>query len=141
MDEERKYPDPLALSEAAQSVDQENPAVSQDGMGQCTQDRAPEIAPEGVDSVADSALSGEEVEEQEIELRLPLRSGAERRRRLVRTEDQPGVVLTGAQRLLLLYTWRRSQLPAGDFAPLIGVWGWGWGVGGVGVGPAEVILI
>jgi hypothetical protein len=27
--------------------------------------------------------------------------------------------LTGAQRLLLLDTWRRSGLPAGDFAPLV----------------------
>jgi hypothetical protein len=32
MDEERKYTDPLALSEAPQSVDQEDPAVLQDGM-------------------------------------------------------------------------------------------------------------
>ena len=29
--------------------------------------------------------------------------------------------LTGQQRLLLLDTWRRSGLPAGDFAPLVGV--------------------
>jgi transposase InsO family protein len=30
-------------------------------------------------------------------------------------------MLTGAQRLLLLDTWRRSGLPAGDFAPLVGI--------------------
>jgi transposase len=29
--------------------------------------------------------------------------------------------LTGAQRLLLLDTWRRSGLPADDFAPLVGI--------------------
>jgi transposase len=29
--------------------------------------------------------------------------------------------LTGTQRLLLLDTWRRSGLPAGDFAPLVGI--------------------
>jgi transposase InsO family protein len=121
MDEERKYPDPLALFEAPQSVDQEDPAVSQEGMGWSAQDRGPEIEPEAADSVSDSASSGEEVAEPEIEPRLPLRSGAGRRRRLVRKADQPRVVLTGAQRLLLLDTWRRSQLPAGDFAPLIGV--------------------
>ena len=95
--------------------------MSQDGMVQSAQDEGPEIVPEGADSVTDSALSGEEVGEPEIEPRLPLRSGAGRGRRLVRKEDQARVVLTGAQRLLLLDTWRRSQLPAGDFAPLVGV--------------------
>jgi Homeodomain-like domain len=40
-------------------------------------------------------------------------------RRLARPVEGEG--LTGAQRLLLLDTWRRSGLPAGDFAPLVGV--------------------
>jgi transposase len=29
--------------------------------------------------------------------------------------------MAGAQRLLMLDTWRRSGLPAGDFAPLVGI--------------------
>jgi len=121
MEEERKYPDPLALSEAAQSVDQEDAAVSQDGMVLSAEGEGPEAVPEGAESVTDSALPGEEMSEQEMEPRLPLRSGAGKGRRLVRKADQARVVLTGAQRLLLLDTWRRSQLPAGDFAPLIGL--------------------
>ena len=42
-----------------------------------------------------------------------------RARRLAKAAEADG--LTGAQRLLLLDTWRRSGLPAGDFAPLVGV--------------------
>src|SRR5262245_49481956 len=49
---------------------------------------------------------------------LPLRR-ARRARRLAKPEETDK--LTGAQRLLLLDTWRRSGLPAGDFAPLVGV--------------------
>jgi transposase InsO family protein len=43
-----------------------------------------------------------------------------RGRRLVKPED-PTKPLTPEQRLLLLDTWQRSQLPAGDFAALIGI--------------------
>jgi transposase len=50
---------------------------------------------------------------------LPLRPS--RRRRRLAKPDEPTESLTGAQRLLLLDTWRRSGLPAGDFAPLVGV--------------------
>ena len=42
-----------------------------------------------------------------------------RGRRLAKPDATEG--LTGAQRLLLLDTWRRSRLPAGDFAPLVGI--------------------
>ena len=42
-----------------------------------------------------------------------------RGRRLAKPEQTES--LTGAQRLLLLDTWRRSGLPAGDFAPLVGL--------------------
>jgi transposase InsO family protein len=41
-------------------------------------------------------------------------------RRLVKAEPRPAP-LTGPQRLLLLDTWRRSGLPAGDFAALVGL--------------------
>ncbi len=121
MDEERKSPDPLALSEAPQCAGQEDPAVLQDDMVLSAQGEGLQTEPEGADGVTDFALSGEEVVEPEIEPRLPLRSGAGRGRRLVRKEDQARVVPTGAQRLLILDTWQRSGLPAGDFAPLVGI--------------------
>ncbi len=44
-----------------------------------------------------------------------------RGRRLARPPDTPAAPLTAAQRLLVLDAWRRSGLPAGDFAPLVGV--------------------
>ena len=55
---------------------------------------------------------------QPPEAQLPPRR-LRRGRRLARPENTEG--LTGVQRLLLLDTWRRSGLPAGDFAPLVGV--------------------
>jgi hypothetical protein len=42
-------------------------------------------------------------------------------RRLVSPEEPIPVALTPEQRLLVLNAWRRSGLPAGDFAPLVGV--------------------
>jgi transposase InsO family protein len=48
------------------------------------------------------------------------RSGRRRGRRLVKPTP-PATPLTAEQRLLLLDTWRRSGLPAGDFAALIGL--------------------
>jgi len=49
--------------------------------------------------------------------------GAARRpgRRLVKPEEVERAPLTGEQRLWILDTWKRSGLPAGDFAPLVGV--------------------
>ena len=44
-----------------------------------------------------------------------------RGRRCVRKESAPASPLSPQQRLLLLDAWRRSGLPAGDFAPLVGV--------------------
>jgi transposase InsO family protein len=42
-------------------------------------------------------------------------------RRLVQTQDFRSEPLTAEQRLLLLDTWQRSGLPAGDFAALVGL--------------------
>jgi transposase InsO family protein len=53
---------------------------------------------------------------------LSSRGAARRRgRRLVRPEEVERAPLTGEQRLWILDTWKRSGLPAGDFAPLVGV--------------------
>jgi transposase len=51
--------------------------------------------------------------------RLP--AGRRRGRRLVRREASPRVPFTPEQRLLILDSWQRSGLPAGDFAPLVGL--------------------
>lgn len=44
-----------------------------------------------------------------------------RGRRLTAKGDSPALSLTAEQRLLLLDVWRRSGLPAGDFAALVGL--------------------
>jgi transposase InsO family protein len=50
------------------------------------------------------------------------RTGRPRRgRRLVKKDSPPAPPLTPQQRLLLLDTWQRSGLPAGDFAALVGI--------------------
>jgi transposase len=51
----------------------------------------------------------------------PHLSGRSRGRRLVKPEENKTPPLSPAQRLLLLDTWRRSGLPAGDFAAMIGL--------------------
>jgi transposase len=54
--------------------------------------------------------------------RPPALVGPRRRgRRLVKPADTAAPSLTAEQRLLLLDTWQRSKLPAGDFAALVGV--------------------
>jgi transposase InsO family protein len=50
----------------------------------------------------------------------PLLAGRRRGRRLVQPQAKPQP-LTPQQRLLLLDTWQRSGLPAGDFAALVGL--------------------
>jgi transposase InsO family protein len=53
---------------------------------------------------------------------LPCLSGRGKRgRRLVKPADLRSSPLTAQQRLLLLDTWQRSGLPAGDFAALVGI--------------------
>jgi transposase InsO family protein len=54
-------------------------------------------------------------------LELPRLQSPRRGRRLVAKPVTPTSPLTPQQRLLILDTWQRSGLPAGDFAPLVGV--------------------
>jgi hypothetical protein len=53
--------------------------------------------------------------------RLGLSGRGRRGRRLVNKEGSATRTITGQQRLLLLDTWQRSGLPAGDFAALVGI--------------------
>ncbi len=48
-------------------------------------------------------------------------TGRKRGQRLVRPEDVQREPFTAEQRLLVLDSWQRSGLPAGDFAPLVGI--------------------
>ena len=62
-------------------------------------------------------------EEPFEEVRRPRLAGTRKSkgRRLVKPEESPQPAMTPEQRLLILDTWQRSGLPAGDFAPLVGV--------------------
>lgn len=72
---------------------------------------------EEVDWDAEVARSHEPTRER----RIPLLGGRRKGRRLVRREETPRTPLTPEQRLLILDTWQRSGLPAGDFATLVGL--------------------
>ena len=76
----------------------------------------PEDAPDASDPVA-----GEEVEEAPVSVPRLSAGRKGKRRRLVRKEDEPPRTVPAPKRLLILDTWKRSGLPAADFAPLVGV--------------------
>ena len=67
------------------------------------------------DPEAEPAEPPDEAEE------FPRLQSPRRGRRLVAKPATPTPPLTPQQRLLILDTWQRSGLPAGDFAPLVGV--------------------
>jgi transposase InsO family protein len=73
---------------------------------------APVASPEsGVDTLTPDS--------HELPFRRPLLAGRRPGRRLVKPVEKPS--LSPQQRLLLLDTWRRSGLPAGDFAAMVGL--------------------
>lgn len=119
MDKEREYQEIQELSEGTESVASAIGNALPESKSICGSNEGTAAACEQGDPTAKEWLSNEERFEENP--RMPLQSCPTKRRRLVRKEDHPRVVLTGAQRLLLLDTWRRSQLPAGDFAPLVGL--------------------
>jgi transposase InsO family protein len=67
------------------------------------------------DAERDPTAAGEHLPE------LPYGQTRRRGRRLIQKPATPTPPLTPQQRLLLLDTWQRSGLPAGDFAALVGV--------------------
>ncbi len=76
----------------------------------------PEVPPSS--TVAVDAVTGA----SPVRLPAPRRTGTGRRRLAPPAEVASGPTqLKAEQKLLVLDTWRRSGLPAGDFAPLVGV--------------------
>lgn len=75
--------------------------------------------------LADDFLDEEPFPEEPFEepMRKPrlVGMGKGKGRRLVKPAESPQPPMTPEQRLLILDTWQRSGLPAGDFAPLVGV--------------------
>ena len=77
------------------------------------------------DDTASDAWSDEETAAQQVGLHGlglgPQQQRRNRQRALAKSDGPRRPPLTGQQRLLLLDTWRRSGLPAGDFADLVGI--------------------
>ena len=61
--------------------------------------------------------------DEQVDLQIPAMRGRGRGRRLVKLDEPPKspATMTPEQRLLILDTWRRSGLPAGDFAEMVGM--------------------
>jgi transposase InsO family protein len=85
-----------------------------------TETTPPVVAAEQAEPVEDERLFPEEpFEEARKRLLAGPRKG--KGRRLVKPELSAQPTMTPEQRLLILDTWQRSGLPAGDFAPLVGL--------------------
>jgi transposase InsO family protein len=86
-----------------------------------------EVHPPDTASASPAALGGLSIDARapsgdEEAVRLPpLLAGRRRGKRLVKKDQAKTPPLTPQQRLLLLDTWRRSGLPAGDFGALVGL--------------------
>lgn len=105
----------------------------EDPRGVFNEGSASAIAPDGpiqdeqtLNTLLDEALTqGPELEEEFVDSRRflcgPRKGGSGKTRKLLRPEDARKAEFTPQQRLLLLDTWKRSGLPAGDFAPLVGL--------------------
>jgi transposase InsO family protein len=99
------------------------PAESEEGV-----EEQEALAPGDYDCPQEEALEEqidpEQAPEEETPLSLPNLAGGRRRKRqpaLVKPQDLTKTNASPEQRILLLDTWRRSGLPAGDFAALVGV--------------------
>ena len=104
---------PLAESSSALAADVDS----------ATHDVPPDEGSEAAaKALAEQALGYESVAPPQELPALPRLTGRGRHgRRLVPKEAAPASPLTPQQRLLLLDTWRRSGLPAKDFAALVGL--------------------
>jgi transposase InsO family protein len=112
---------PGAPEKAAALEEPERPGAAAAGFS-ATRPEAVAEEPE-LQAVLDEALTpGPELEVDEP-VRIPrfMGGGPRHGRRLVKKEAFAKPALTAEQRLLLLDTWRRSGLPASDFAGLVGL--------------------
>jgi transposase InsO family protein len=101
------------------------PGLFDDPADQPPESVAPEVMQEAAAQGPREAARDEvalPAEPFEAPLRRPPLSGRGKSRRLVKpAEPSPPALLSAEQRLLILDTWQRSGLPAGDFAALVGV--------------------
>ena len=84
--------------------------------------QTPEVTLENA-AQEDSSVAEDETDLSDLPVRIPRLLGGGRRkgRRLVKKGDPRAEQLTPQQRLMILMIWLKSALPAGDFAPLVGV--------------------
>ena len=90
-----------------------------DSPDRLAQPSAPPLGPPV--SPADPAPAGGIPPPEDLPREQPRLQHPARGRRYARKDEAPASPLTAEQRLLVLDAWRRSGLPAGDFAPLVGV--------------------
>jgi transposase InsO family protein len=114
----------VAATEGSQ-LDDQNSSGGGDSSGACeTQSADADVpSPDSSTEDEDEALSSE-LAEDEVSERVKQRESRRRRRSRALSKPEPvpdKKSLTSHQRLLILDTWMRSGLPAGDFAPLVGV--------------------
>ena len=113
------------VSVDSSQVDEQGVLDTDDLPGTCQAQSVTEDAPSLERSVqGDAESSSCETAQWESPEGVNLRKLGRRRRPRALSKPEPASArksLTGQQRLLLLDTWRRSGLPAGDFAPLVGV--------------------
>jgi transposase InsO family protein len=105
--------------EQAQVADTANTVLPSAQQAPATEDSAAAGQRAEAEAIDAGTLAGY-AKDADAELRRYQRSRP-RGRRLVKKEARPAEPLTASQRLLLLDTWRRSGLPAGDFAALVGL--------------------
>jgi transposase InsO family protein len=100
------------------AADADPPITATSGPGQLSPDAL--TKEQADDTFPDEGPFPEEPFEEVRRPRL-VGTGKGKGRRLVKPEESPQPAMTPEQRLLILDTWQRSGLPAGDFAALVGV--------------------
>lgn len=109
------------------------PSAEESGAGSGLGEQVLGLAAEGLPSAPIGELPAGPEEDGHVEkpagVRFLPRLGTPRPGGALRKPSGPRAVITPEQRVLLLDTWQRSGLPAGDFAALVGVskhtlWAW-----------------
>src|SRR6516165_6941935 len=104
------------------SLPEPDPPVSQVGVEQFTAPaKDSRVGPAVEATGAGNSPAPSQLQDRAAPCRLRRSRRPPAGRRLVSPEEPIPAALTPEQRLLVLDAWRRSGLPAGDFAPLVGV--------------------